>query len=36
MMPKKDTENKKQIQKETANKPGIGDKKLIGENRPAE
>lgn len=35
-MPKKVKGNKNQLQQTTPNKPGYGDKKLTGENRPAE
>ena len=36
MMPKKNRQNKKTIQSQTEKKTGYGDKKLEGENRPAE
>lgn len=34
-MQKKGNENNKQIQKDTDKKPGYGNKKVVGENRPA-
>lgn len=36
VMSKNNKQNKKQGQTETEKKPGFGDKKLVGENRPAE
>jgi hypothetical protein len=35
-MPKKNPQNKKPMQTEQEKKTGYGDKKLEGENRPAE
>jgi hypothetical protein len=35
-MQKKNIQTKKPMQTETEKKPGYGDKKLEGENRPAE